>query len=282
MVKIESSVELVEKHATAVSNCIKAIGKEQEVLSEIQKLGVKKIEEFLSVDVDTMRRWVMHSEQNLKFVQFKDIYLSLFCNGDDKFVDGNYNAYKYLEEIDISVCPYCDDEYLDTVKIYDKKRRTSEIDHFFSKSKYPALAMCFYNLVPSGHNCNRLKLANELGMSPHEPSIEQMTFLFPDIPVGAALESIDPEDCRIQFHAKNGMIQNVKLLALEERYKRHAEEVHRLLMNLQLYNEEKIEELVKQGFGTKENIISSNFGPQGLKEKKKTLRQKMLRDLTGY
>lgn len=36
------------------------------------------------------------------------------------------------------------------------------------------------------------------------------------------------------------------------------------------------------GFGTREEIISSNFGPQDLEEKKKTLRQKMLRDLTGY
>ena len=45
---------------------------------------------------------------------------------------------------------------------------------------------------------------------------------------------------------------------------------------------EKIQELVKMGFGTREEIISSNFGPQDLEEKKKTLRQKMLRDLTGY
>lgn len=69
---------------------------------------------------------------------------------------------------------------------------------------------------------------------------------------------------------------------LEQRYEKHAPEVYRLLKNAQNYTREKIQELVKMGFGTREEIISSNFGPQDLEEKKKTLRQKMLRDLTGY
>ena len=44
----------------------------------------------------------------------------------------------------------------------------------------------------------------------------------------------------------------------------------------------KIEELSKLGLGTKEDIISTVFGPQNKEEKRKALRQKMLRDLTGY
>ena len=187
-----------------------------------------------------MRKWTEQCSNKLKFTVFKEIYNRYFSNGSNKYVDeeSQYNAYKFLENLQITVCPYCEDEYLDAVDINDKKRRTSEIDHFFAKSTYPALAMCFYNLVPSGQNCNGLKLDRGCGMNPYEKDIEEMTWLFP--------------------------------------------EVYRLLKNAQNYTREKIQELVKMGFGTREEIISSNFGPQDLEEKKKTLRQKMLRDLTGY
>lgn len=35
---------------------------------------------------------------------------------------------------------------------------TAQLDHFFPKSEYPILALCFYNLVPSCPSCNKLKL----------------------------------------------------------------------------------------------------------------------------
>ena len=68
------------------------------------------------------------------------------------------------------------------------------------------------------------------------------------------MDQIDPNDCKVMFHAKDGMVQNVCKLGLEQRYERHAPEAHQKLKNLQDYNE----------------------------EKKKTLHQKMLKDLTGY
>lgn len=282
MRKIDPSQKLADAHAEAVINRIKNQKKETEVLAEIQKIGDFDLYSFLTADFGKISNWVHTCPEKLQFTHFKKIYSNYFSNGATVYVDGDYNAYKFLKNLGITVCPYCDDEYLETVKIDDKLHRTSEVDHFFPKSKYPALAMCFYNLIPSGQNCNGLKLENELGMSPYESEIEDMTFLFPDIPVGAAIESIAPEDCKVSFHAQNGMINNVASLGLEQRYERHAPEAHRLLKNLQLYSEEKIEELVRLGLGTREDIISSNFGPQNPEEKKGTLRQKMLRDLTGY
>lgn len=282
MIKIDASQKLAKIHAQAVLNCIRNQKKEEEILGEIQKIGNLGLESFLTADFATLSKWVHTCPEKLQFTQFKKIYSNYFSNGESVYVDGDYNSYTFLEKLGITVCPYCDDEYLDVVKIDDKLRRTSEIDHFFPKSKYPALAMCFYNLVPSGQNCNGLKKEKELGTSPYEPKIETMTFLYPDIPVGAAMESISPEDCKVSFHAKGVMTENVAALGLEQRYERHAPEVHRLLKNRQLYSEEKIAELVRLGCGTREEIISSNFGPQNPKEKKNTLRQKLLRDLTGY
>ncbi len=284
MIRLNVKPEVVDIHVTAVMRCIRSryADTESDILKEVKKLGVDSIEEFLKAKPADIRRWVIDEPDKLGFTYFKEIYSKYFSNGADKFVDGDYNAYTFLAMLDVDVCPYCEDEYLDTVEIGGKRKRTSEIDHFFPKSKYPALAMCVYNLVPSGQNCNGLKLENVIGANPHERDIEEKTFLYPDLPVGIAMESVSPKDCAIRFHATNGMEQNVDKFALEQRYERHTNEAYRLLKNAQLYNDVKIDEMVRLGFGTREEIITSIFGPQDPEKKKHELRQKMLRDLTGY
>lgn len=282
MIRIRVASLLAKSHANFVINRVRKMGNEDLLIAYIQKLGVNYLEDFLTADVETMRSWVQKYPERLQFTQFKDIYSKYFCNGSEKFVDEDYNAYKFVKNMGLTVCPYCDNEYLDMVYISEKMHRTSEIDHFFAKSKYPALAMCFYNLVPSGQLCNGIKLNHEIGANPYEKDIEHLTFLYPNIPVGILMEKVKVDDCKVLFHPQKGMRENVIKLGLEQRYERYAPEVYRLLKNSQNYSEEKIQELVKLGCGTREEIISSNFGPQDPKEKKNTLRQKMLRDLTGY
>lgn len=282
--------KIAQLHVTSVVNCLKKHYDEAYVLKSIRTLpGMesKGIKEFLLTDVETMRSWVSTCPDKLKFITFKEMYSSYFSNGSGNFVDGDYNAYKFLCELDITVCPYCEDEYLDIVltdpkENTSKKKRTSEIDHFFPKSDYPALAMNFYNLIPSGQNCNGLKLQQMLGKNPYENDIESCTFLYPDLPVGINMNLVEPESCKINFHAQNGMEDNVTVLALDQRYEKHCKEAHRLLKNAQQYSPEKIDELVRMGFGTREELIENFFGPIDESEKRKSLRQKMLKDLTGY
>ena len=282
MIKLDVSKKLVDAHVNAVVGRIRQSFSEQTILAHVQALGAASIEDFIRAKPNEMKTWAYNSREKLQFGEFKEIYVKYFSNGVGKYVDGDYNAYRFLELLGVDVCPYCDDEFLDTIEIDGKKRRTCEIDHFFPKSVYPGLAMCIYNLVPSGQNCNGIKMEKEIGANPHEGDIENRTFLYPDLPVGIALDRITPEECIVKFHAKNGMEQNVDKLALEQRYKRHSSEAHRLLTNVQLYSPEKIDELVRMGFGTYEEVISTVFGPQHPEEKKQALRQKMLRDLTGY
>lgn len=282
MIRLNVENELVDVHVTAVMNRIRTSFSEQSILAYVQELGLDNIEAFLRAKPSEIRDWVHHSPEKLKFTEFKEIYTKYFSNGAEKYVDGDYNAYKFLELLCVDVCPYCDDEYLDTVEIEGKKRRTSEIDHFYPKSAFPGLAMCIFNLIPSGHDCNVLKLERQIEANPYEEDIESRSFLYPDLPVGAAMEMISPKDCCVSFHATDGMEVNVEKLALEQRYKKHAPEVYKLLTNVQLYSPEKIDELVRMGFGTREKVIATIFGSQDPEEKKHLLRQKMLRDLTGY
>lgn len=70
-----------------------------------------------------------------------------------------WDAYRLAESLGVSVCPYCNRLYTNTII---KKNRGKiirpDFDHFFPKSRYPLFQMSFYNLIPSCTICNsRLK-----------------------------------------------------------------------------------------------------------------------------
>lgn len=243
------------------------------------------MERFILADVDKLRMWTEGCEELLGFKQFRDMYLQYFSNGTTHFVDveKKYNAYSFLKAMNITVCPYCENEYMDILNAEgDKERRTSEVDHFFSKDRYAGLAMCFYNLIPSGRICNGLKRNEMIGANPYEESIEDDTRIYPDLPIGVNMEMISAEECRPVFYAKNGMVINNKVFGLEQRYERHSEEVYNLLRKAQQYSDDKIEEMVRFGFF--ENVDEGReilFGPFDEEKRRHMLRQKMKKDLIG-
>lgn len=58
------------------------------------------------------------------------------------------------DELGIKVCPYCNRSYIHTL-IDDGVR--PQYDHFYSKIKFPYLAISIYNLIPSCSICNQSK-----------------------------------------------------------------------------------------------------------------------------
>ena len=238
------------------------------------------LEKFLLADVDSLRK-MTENEAALQFDQFKKLYINRFSAGADKYVDNatQYNAYTFVKNLGITVCPYCDEEFLDILESEEKGTiRTSEIDHYFPKSKYPALAMCFYNLIPSGQNCNGIKLQQALGMNPFEPNIEACTSLHPDIPIGINMENVPVKNCTIHFHPQSGMMKNVDVLRLEERYERHKPLARHYLLLKQQYPDEKIAEYVRLGvFPSAEDAYRILYGVSS----KDAILQKLKRDLVG-
>lgn len=242
------------------------------------------ISDFILADVKTLKQMIGRPEL-LQFDEFKRMYSDYFSAGSDKYVDAStkYNAYTFIENLGVTICPYCDEEYLDVVENGNGgKLRTLEIDHFFPKGKYPALAMCFYNLVPSGQNCNGMKREELLGMNPYEEGIEGCTWLYPDLPVGVNMEKVPAADCTIHFHPKAGMEKNVKALHLEERYERHKATAHKYLLLRQQYDDAKVEEMVKMGmFPTKDFAYRVLYGEPLDEEAEEGILRKLRRDIAG-
>ena len=295
-------VALENMHYDAVEDYVKTLakGKKDELYDAVTQLaGISGngesrndedytwLKQFILADIGTLRKWVENEPEKLLFMDFKELYGTKFSNGTTNFVDskGTYNAYKLIEQMEIKVCPYCDDEFLDVLESDGKKRRTSEYDHYFpeGKKKYPALAMCFYNLILSGQNCNGIKLQQELEASPYDDDIEGMTFLYPDLEIGVNMECVEPEECKVLLHARGGMVTNEKVLGLKDRYANRYMEAYQLLKRKQQNSDEKIESMVKMGLvESKKTALDSLFGPAYEKGKFKVIHQKMKHDITGY
>ena len=73
--------------------------------------------------------------------------------------DSNWNASELCHRLEISICPYCNRQYITTAsKVLDdgseKWVARPQLDHFYPKSKYPFLSCSFFNLIPSCPACN--------------------------------------------------------------------------------------------------------------------------------
>lgn len=96
-----------------------------------------------------------HKEKYIlkKFKDYTEL-IDIFDYG--KFMNKN-RAYKLAEILNISVCPYCNRQYIFTVEDKNRKITRPQFDHYLPKSIYPFLAISLYNLIPSCGICNLLK-----------------------------------------------------------------------------------------------------------------------------
>ncbi|UKK74844.1 hypothetical protein L6471_03835 [Segatella bryantii] len=64
----------------------------------------------------------------------------------------------------IKVCPYCEHEYIEMINRGETNSRPIGFEHFYpmGNERYPGLAMCFYNLIPSYRNCYHTKLEQSI------------------------------------------------------------------------------------------------------------------------
>ncbi|MBU3106971.1 hypothetical protein [Clostridium gasigenes] len=88
-------------------------------------------------------------------------------------------GFKLARNLNVSVCPYCNRNYLELYSYKDKGNNIKqifkgELDHFFNKSKYPYLAISLFNIIPCCKICNHEKLDDEREvMYPYSENLEE-------------------------------------------------------------------------------------------------------------
>lgn len=304
-----NKVASVELHAAKI---IEVVSTESEELKDTLYNGIRKLftylpenraeedylwlYDFIVADVDTLESWVRNQRDDLKFSNyFLDMYENKFAKSPTIFIDKakEYNAYILLKMIDFKVCPYCDDEYLEIFSSYRgddndgnpvfKQRRTSDIDHFYPKKGAdgcPAIAMCFYNLVPSGKGCNQPMNTTPIAANPHKSQIEDWSRFEPDVPLTRNLESLSDEEVKIKLVTSNSMKLNNEVLGLEDRYNHHHSEIRRL-MELKR-SSDKTNMAEKELLGIPKEFIQKVLGPSYPELRGKELHQKLRNDILGF
>ncbi|PPK61663.1 hypothetical protein B0F89_10855 [Malaciobacter marinus] len=181
----------------------------------------------------------------------KDIFEKEYVNWTKRT---EYGAYKFVQDLDLKSCPYCNRNYTFVVDEKNGKLRP-EIDHFYPKSIYPFLAMSFYNLIPSCSICNHTKKdkVNLNLLNPYEikENVFKLTYTPNDINFfNIEKEKYNYDSFEIDFVSTN---KNIETFKLKELYKQHKDIVLELLIKKAYYPKSYIEEL--KGFGFSEDEI---------------------------
>lgn len=160
------------------------------------------------------------------FFVLYNIFVKNCYNKSDKF-----SKYDFIARIDRDTCPYCNRNYI--YYISRNKEIKPQIDHFFPKSKYPFLAMSFYNLIPSCQTCNGFGAKEE-----KDPLIESLInpyllkstdFSFTFEPISSRIISTLLDKNSIQVKIIKNIPGHLEVFKLKDLYELHSDHVVELI-----------------------------------------------------
>lgn len=174
-----------------------------------------------------------------------------------------WQAYALAKKIGVTVCPYCNRNYTNTVGTDITKGTRFQYDHFIDKARFPYLALSFYNLVPSCNTCNSdLKGSKPFSLSKNiHPYLDgfgenlKFTLSIKDI----HFTNGKPTPFRIQFKLSssskwpnekiNAAFNNIQRFRLLELYNTHKDYITELIQMSIVYNKEAIEDIYNRHKG---------------------------------
>ena len=154
--------------------------------------------------VDIKKVWGRERYNGKKERAMLEELKEVFVKEYNHFYDSEYwNAYIFLQELDISICPYCSSQF---IFLYNNGKKTrATLDHYFDKATYPFLAISIFNLVPSCKVCNSdFKSTKEFTLvdnySPYERKIvDKMEFSI-DVTTVKKSAKIKNENSEIDYY----------------------------------------------------------------------------------
>ena len=121
------------------------VGQQYSLVESLKKHGTPDDVIFKKLGSTTYKRYYKGTLATID--HFNEIMYDIFVtNGYDAHV----NTIEFINNTGLKICPYCGND-----KVRESNRTRSELDHFLPKRKYPLLAVCYFNLIPSCHFCNR-------------------------------------------------------------------------------------------------------------------------------
>lgn len=200
---------------------------------------------------------------------------NFFIKNYDSF--RNSKAFESIINImNLQVCPYCNRNFIESYVNTDNKRRKfyfkGDLDHHYSKSNFPILALSFYNLIPCCKVCNHEKSStSQHTFYPYYDYEDEYCFnielyktekemdIINDIPIPNIYNKIYDStvwqgisnNFQIKLSGKNGtplsphMENSKEIFKLEKKYNHSKDYVKELIRKKYIYPNIKKEEIFK-------------------------------------
>lgn len=159
-------------------------------------------------------------------------------------------GYDILKILDLKTCPYCNRSYIYTAKKNSKPR--FQLDHFFSKTNYPYLAVSLYNLIPCCGTCNMIKndSDSEKLLNPYLSGFEKEGIFKIDNSIKNITNLLNHiDDLKIKIDVVGSktekIINNIDEFDLENIYNTHSNEVLRLVKLKMIYSDSQLNEYIE-------------------------------------
>lgn len=191
---------------------------------------LKKFCDSLATDNEKYKKLIKQSEKDLRI--YKSYYSGIFHLKDETI--GIRNNMILVKNLDVTVCPYCNRNYINSRKNY----LGANFDHYYDKDKYPFFALTLSNLIPCCDTCNRIKGTKTYKFCPFDLKSNE-EILFKVSPIG------NSSGIKLYF---DSVQQNNNILELEEAYKIHQVDVDNMFSREQEYCKEyrkSLEELLE-------------------------------------
>ncbi|MDD7793716.1 HNH endonuclease [Clostridium sp. 'White wine YQ'] len=240
----------------------------EEIRNELRRLDINMTERKFILKINSIFKTYKKSfseEVPEKVINLQNY--NLYCKRNNLGIN-NWSAYRFLLELNLKVCPYCNRQYITPIYSEAGKMR-ADLDHFFPKSRYPYLSMSIFNLVPSCKFCNsslkgKKEFTYEKYINPYEHAIDDFYF-FDYIPQSSdsflgkdefviKLIEKDEVDKDISERCQN----NINVFNLEAVYQYHSNVIKELILKKSIYTKEYIDLLLSEHsnlFETRDKII---------------------------
>lgn len=146
------------------------------------------------------------------------------------------NKEDFITAIGVDSCPYCNRNYIYVIE--NPMGVKPQIDHFFPKTKYPFLALSFYNLIPSCQTCNGFDAKGETDPVTSKLTnpylIKNKDFLFDFTIKNASLLNPLSNKDSINVKINTTHTGNLNVFKLAKLYSRHSDHVAELYVKAAL------------------------------------------------
>ncbi|CAI3206469.1 conserved hypothetical protein [Clostridium neonatale] len=226
----------------------------------------EKIEEIILGDIDKVCD--IFDKSNIG----QDVIKQIF--NYDKFRDNDgWNRHTLIYMMNISVCPYCNRQYITSYEEDSKQlKTTADLDHYYSQDEYPFLSLSLFNFIPSCQICNsRFKIKKNFKVNPHiypykEEFGENAKFIINGDAIDYLLGQSNNFNIELKVKEcknKEKIINAINTFHLNKVYKIHKNYVLDIIKKAFIYNESQVLELYEsypELFQNKIEIYNLLFG----------------------